>query len=1167
MLLAYKVIIQDYKKVLNKMTSDGKSLRKTIILGEDIDNENKNVIHFASENCESYETFSIIFEHFISESNFMNELDIYCNSPLDILIERKKEKKKEHYFFTLSFVENIIEKNLKVYDELQIKFETFKTLCERKGDSTVNKIKIIEYLIGKIRYSKNEENLAVHYLITNKRTYDLYSDFLLKRLIENQKKEFVFKLKNDSFRLLLERKDLDLIKLFIERATLDDNQMDNSLFDIFLQLKANNELVFSNIFIKKINENSNLFKCNLNYDSFLNFCERNEPKLMVKFKDNFDFEEKDFKRCIEIFIEHQNLDTAKCVLEHVKRKNFSSLADFIKSSIDHSLKCKDFKIAEYFTKIALNENVFENASFQEYALNKKFINYLLEQKSIDKDFILQTKRFLEDDQNLLHFAAEKYSSEVFLGLMMITINIDDDSINSYLNQSNSKDNLTPFDYAIEYYVQQKFEKSFLERFIYKLTRTFKLQMSRKTFINVLEKKDEINLESVKLLIEKSSFYLFKDNSNQSPIDLLIENGFSSFFIKQINLKSDIFTENVLILSDSSFEKICENYDIDLFEFLVDISKKHQRNTFMEKLYEKKEKLIDFLRIKQNSKIHLILKYFFDYKHPSRFDYIKQALRTAIDNCIDDDYQLTKFILQYLKNNKNDLINQNTQDYHIFEHKYIEKICDSKQWQLIELILDCSYFSESNKSKFFLSHFDYEYSTSTNNQQNSDRNCLPCCCINMDYVSINKPIKKEKHILYRIVESGQKQLINHPTIVTHLKYKWERIPRYAYYIFTFLKLFYLILFSLIVFTNLNDNKLRYSETHQAIKWILIILCAFFFFYEILQIGYEKISYFWYEFKFNNNQKKLNLKNFSELVSSILSLIVLTIIFFHQEIKRYISIETSFQVISYITPLCIILRYIEFILSLEKFNKIGIYIVAFRQSFENSLLLFPLIVTLLCGFIVAFKIGTNSPNETFFNSTLLESVAEIEKMLIANIADIDKLGMKSDGVITNYILYSLFILLVPIILINLLIGVSTGQLNEVLQSSEIIQFELQVTYSLRIQELLYCNKLLFDHFHSKFLVPINGPVENKAFNFRKEISRNEFEEIKIQLESKINILKINIKQNREDVLVNLYELNDKLQNLQENILEKYKENDKRIKTQLEDLDTKFFRQLDLLAIELN
>lgn len=154
--------------------------------------------------------------------------------------------------------------------------------------------------------------------------------------------------------------------------------------------------------------------------------------------------------------------------------------------------------------------------------------------------------------------------------------------------------------------------------------------------------------------------------------------------------------------------------------------------------------------------------------------------------------------------------------------------------------------------------------------------------------------------------------------------------------------------------------------------------------------------------------------------------------------------------------------------------------------------------------------------------------------------------------------------PILLINLLIGVSTGQLDEVLGSSEIIQFELQVTYSLQMQRI-FLNIFRLKYFQSKFLVPEDTLLKekNNSPNFGNENSLNEFSEIKTE----VNLLKHSLKQNREDIIGNIYELNGKLQNSQETILEKYKEKEKRTKSKLEKLEAKFVRQFDLLALELN
>jgi hypothetical protein len=115
-----------------------------------------------------------------------------------------------------------------------------------------------------------------------------------------------------------------------------------------------------------------------------------------------------------------------------------------------------------------------------------------------------------------------------------------------------------------------------------------------------------------------------------------------------------------------------------------------------------------------------------------------------------------------------------------------------------------------------------------------------------------------------------------------------------------------------------------------------------------------------------------------------------------------------------------------------GKAGLYIVAFRSSFEKCFNLIPLVVVLFCGFIFCFDIKVTDLNEKFLNSSIPQNIAEMGIMLLAIVDDIEKLGIKSTAIITTFIVFGLFILLIPILLANLLIGASTGQLEEVIQN---------------------------------------------------------------------------------------------------------------------------------------
>ncbi len=163
---------------------------------------------------------------------------------------------------------------------------------------------------------------------------------------------------------------------------------------------------------------------------------------------------------------------------------------------------------------------------------------------------------------------------------------------------------------------------------------------------------------------------------------------------------------------------------------------------------------------------------------------------------------------------------------------------------------------------------------------------------------------------------------------------------------------------------------------------------------------------------------------------------------------------FELVYTYASTCLLLRYITFLLCLEKMDKIGIYVVAFRKAFNKSLNLGPIILILFTGFTVTYKLNKIASDQEFVNATLLQSAAQISRMFLANIEDLSKMGITEDcsKSISNSVNFILFVIMIPILLINLLIGVSTGELTNILDASDLTQYQMRLRFILWLQSFL-------------------------------------------------------------------------------------------------------------------
>ena len=267
---------------------------------------------------------------------------------------------------------------------------------------------------------------------------------------------------------------------------------------------------------------------------------------------------------------------------------------------------------------------------------------------------------------------------------------------------------------------------------------------------------------------------------------------------------------------------------------------------------------------------------------------------------------------------------------------------------------------------------------------------------------------------------------------------------------------------------------------------------------------------------------------------------------------------------------LLKHVVFILCLEKIELFGIYVVAFRQAFKKSLRLTPMIILLFSGFILSFKLQSSPLNERFNHTNVGESVAQLGKMLLAGIDDTKSLGMQSKS-LTNYTVFFVFVVLVPILLINLLIGVSTGELKETLDISNVIRYQMQLNFILGWQHVLL-EKFGLKCCNDFFLFKIyTGKYSQK----KKNIHSND--KSKDNLESQLD--KLEQKQNRNFELMNdkLSQLNkvvdlklsqqtNKIQTMQDGILERINQHEKLMGTQLDDFEQNSTKQMNSMASDL-
>ena len=792
----------------------------------------------------------------------------------ELFISYRSEFVSQFFCFSSTFLKNILEDQATQSGTFTISYQSFKAICER-NDSRRDMIFLVESLIEKVRQKETEFESPMHFLITNKTEAGKYifSEYCLKKLIDKQSTSFEIKLNAQSFTDLCGRKDLNLLKMIVERAKFDTSNEACSSLDTLIKDEQ-----FSNQFIKQIKSTSDLFNQSISLESLSALFNRNDINLMKKLIKkkhlNVFVENKskfyDFR---QIFCDNHNTDLANYIFECMLTENectndlcsninlYMCLYRKIESAIlNGKLKMSDCVLEcakRLINKGCVHKNCYKiglifiaiSDALEEEAKEKfhKFISHLIENKRSTQFFYESINDSIKEckNQNYLHHLAQTSNHTLFVAVL--------NSQKDFLNELNS-DNESPLDLLLtsSNNTPKEAQIIILQEIAFKTPIKFSCKMTQNTFeYTCVLLNNPKYVFMLKALMGKIKFTLY---SHKQPLtDFLItekktqslslsENPafvFENTFINQIAFETSMLSST---LSAASFMSLCDRNDSELFKLLVDSAKFVTDIPF-------DECLVKFIS-KTNLDFKLV-EHFLDFiqeknkvTHNS-FTSLNQLINKSIKN---KDYKLAGYVLDYFKarvqqenNPYGDKVNQNLVDIDTFKF-----LSQNECWDLIEKVLDCSNLSTAYEKKFCFTYFDYKFTedTSSNNSstttsQNSGYTCINCTDLNDGHYEKLSFKKHKDHPLFLIAQSGQKSLKDHPTTIKLMELKWRRIPRFIYWIITLLQLSYLIVYSVFIYHKIIESEANEKDWVENIKigseykifltglWILFLI------YEVLQ----------------------------------------------------------------------------------------------------------------------------------------------------------------------------------------------------------------------------------------------------------------------------------------------------------------------------------------------
>ncbi|XP_051970094.1 transient receptor potential cation channel subfamily A member 1-like isoform X1 [Xyrauchen texanus] len=333
-------------------------------------------------------------------------------------------------------------------------------------------------------------------------------------------------------------------------------------------------------------------------------------------------------------------------------------------------------------------------------------------------------------------------------------------------------------------------------------------------------------------------------------------------------------------------------------------------------------------------------------------------------------------------------------------------------------------------------------------------------INYDFQWLQAPIQLKKYAktdkamnfqplaaMNAMVKYNRLDLLTHPVSQKYLEMKWKaygskvHLLNLAVYLLGLLPLTYLILClrpSQDFFTNgtsviMVPVSFREQNCLISVSIIMVLVMnVYAICKELVQLAQQRINYF------------TDYSNPADWTSAISSLLFV--------IPMWLSIDTTWQWEA--GAVAILTSWVSFLLYFQRFERIGIYVVMFGGIIRTLVCTMVLFVFLLLAFGLSFY--ALMLHRTEFSSISL-SLAQTFVMTVGELnyqstfLDAFENGKMAFPEIT-YFMFVLFVLLMPILLMNLMIGLAVGDIAEVQRNAELKRIAMQIELHTTLEEKL-------------------------------------------------------------------------------------------------------------------
>ncbi|XP_070579675.1 transient receptor potential cation channel subfamily A member 1-like [Ptychodera flava] len=310
--------------------------------------------------------------------------------------------------------------------------------------------------------------------------------------------------------------------------------------------------------------------------------------------------------------------------------------------------------------------------------------------------------------------------------------------------------------------------------------------------------------------------------------------------------------------------------------------------------------------------------------------------------------------------------------------------------------------------------------------------------------ITKVLRKRWTAFSTMVQYGRGELLMHELCKTLLAYKWKKFARYFFAADFALYILFLMALMAYVFLSPHplqagvdtygcpgsNNSFLYDENGRyigppeddylvSVEIFILLYCAGNILREILEIVKQRVQYF---------TEVSNLFDWGLYVTSTVFVLPPT--------REPCTIQWEFGALA---AFC---GWMNLIMYFRRFELFGIYIVMFFQIVKSFLKAVMVVILFVLAFSTSFSILLGNL-EQFANpigSFVKVCVMTIGEMDYTDIFYSDMNLAPFDGLAT--VLFMIFLCLMPIVLMNLMVGIAVGDIEFIQQNANVEKMEMQI-----------------------------------------------------------------------------------------------------------------------------